>query len=467
MMPPVTVDDNYADFSDVAACMPSLGLTYVYRAFEIAGAKPVFRDFQQKSISKEEIIAVIEQGSYDAVGMQTFITNINRCLAIASLIKERLPHVKVLLGGAHATIFSDEVMQDPSVDFLFLGESEQTIKEFVPAFQKGDREALRSMKGIYYRDEDGAVYKNDRRPLIENLDEVPFPKYDMFDVRKYYPAVHIRGSRVFNMMTSRGCPYSCSFCAATKVFGSGFRFHSIERTIEEMRYLKNNMHADSLQIYDDNFTTHKRRVKELCEAMIREKLNLKWNCYTRADHMGDEEMLRLMKRAGCYMMVCGIENGNERILKLLNKRLNLTKARENLEKVRKAGINVQASFMIGLPGETREEIQNTIDFADSLPITYATFPVFTPYPGTPIYADAEALGTILSQNYDEYSRWGEGVYTSNGIPPEEYKAFQKKAFNTFYLKPSRLLKCGWDALHFPFPRFIRYAMGGLRYFANR
>lgn len=461
LMPPMNIEDNYANFKTVAANMPSLGSAYIYSVLEEVRCKVQFKDYQCQKTSIDEIIDYIDCEQFDLVGMQTYITNINMCYEISSMIKDRRPKTKIILGGPHATIFPDMVIKHPAIDFVSISEGEITVKELIEALDRQSENKLKNISGLYYKDKDGKIYKNSSRALIKNLDMLPMPKYEIFNPTQYFPAVHIRGRHVYNIITSRGCPYKCTFCAATRVFGSGFRYHSVERSIKEMKFLKEKLSVDSIQIYDDNFTTNKTRVKILCKRMIEEKLNLQWVCYTRADALGDEEMLLLMKKSGCYMIVIGIESGNERILKLINKNLDLDIARKNIQLVRKAKINILSSFIIGLPSETIKEIENTIKFSTSIGLTYATYPIFTPYPGTPIYEDAQRFGTIHNENFDEFSRWGDGVYSSKGLSPVMYRKLQKKAFRRFYLRPKILLGIMLDFIRLPFFRMIRFIKGGL------
>lgn len=457
-MPPMTIEENYANLKTVATNMPSLGLAYIYSAFEQAGCKVQFQDYQGRKTTIEEILDDIIDNQYDLVGMQTYISNINRCLALASLIKKRRPTTRIILGGPHTTIFPDMVIKHPAVDFVTISEAEITVKELVECLNQ-DIEP-NNVLGLYYKDKNGEIHTNSCRPLAEDLDVLPMPKYKIFDPNQYYPAVHIRGRRVFNLLTSRGCPYKCSFCAASKVWGRRYRYHSIERVIDEMKFLKENLFVDALQIYDDNFTTNKKRTKALCQRMIQEKLNLQWVCYTRADALNDEEMLILMKEAGCYMVVVGIENGNKRILKLINKSLDLDAAKKGVKLARKVGLNVLSSFMIGLPTETIEEIENTIQFSINIGLTHATYPIFTPYPGTPIYEVAQENGKIESENFDEFSRWGDGVYSSAGLTPGVYRKMQRKAFLRFYLRPKIVWLLAREFTKLPLNRIYRFIKGG-------
>ena len=461
MMPPMTIEENYANLKTVAANMPSVGLAYIYSAFEEAGCDVKFQDYQCQKIVVRDILDYLKKERFDIIGMQTYITNINKCFQLSTLIKERVPRCKVIFGGPHATIFSDIVIEYPAVDYVAISEAENTVKELVECLTNNiePREVL----GLYYKDNNERVHKNPRRPFVNDLDELPIPRYEIFNSNSYYPAVHIRGKRVHNMITSRGCPFKCTFCAATEVYGNRYRYQSVERSIREMKFLKERLGVDSLQIYDDNFTTNRRRTKELCKAIIQENVKLQWVCYTRADAIGDAEMLGLMRRAGCYMIIVGIENGNERILKLINKQLDLNVAKRNLELAQKIKINILSSFMIGLPSETIEEIEYTINFSTKLALTYATYPIFTPYPGTPIYKDAERYGKIVSENFDEFSRWGDGVYSSNNIPPSTYKKLQKKAFRKFYLRPQIIFKMIKEFLKLPLKRMYRFAKGGFAF----
>jgi len=195
--------------------------------------------------------------------------------------------------------------------------------------------------------------------------------------------------------------------------------------------------------------------------MIEEKLYFEWICYTRADAIGDAEMLSLMKEAGCYLIVVGIESGNERTLELLNKKLDLDVARKNIQLANNVGINVLSSFMLGIPGDTREVIEQTIKFSQDIGLTYATFPIFTPYPGTPIYDVALEVGVLEKDNFDEFSRWGDGVYSYGNMNPDVFRELQRKAFLGFYLRPRIIWKMFLDVLKLPWRRKIRFIRGGI------
>ncbi len=465
MMPPMLIRDNYCNMEKTAANMPSLGLAFIYVSFKKAGCEVDFKDYQSSVERLEDIVKYIEANGFDMIGMQTYVSNINVCLEVSAAIKKSLPDVKILLGGAHATIFPDSVISCPDVDYVCVGEGEETVQDLVQALN--NNHPLSEVKGIYYKDEDGTILWTGKRDYVANLDDLPIPKYDLFDPKLYFPAVHIRGRKVYNIISSRGCPYKCTFCAATEVWGNKYRYQSVNRTISEMKYLKEKMGADALQIYDDNFCTNHKRTKELCRSMIEAKLDLQWVCYTRADSIGDQEMLSLMKQAGCYMIVMGIENGNKRILELINKKLDLDVAHKNIRLARKVGINTLSSFMIGLPTETEQEIDNTISCAKSLGLSYAMFPIFTPYPGTPIYPLAEQEGVFLSKGLDKYSRWGDGVWYSKGMSTELYKKLQRKAFRAFYFRPTTVLFLLNEFLKLPRERVSRFLVGGMSFLFGR
>lgn len=456
--------DNYGNFEAVSTNMPPLGLAYICSAFEEVGCQVDFRDYQLEKTRLQVILDEIADGHYQLVGMQINITNVNSCLKLANLVKQTEGSIRIILGGAHATIFPDDVIKNPAVDYLCVGEGEKTVKELVQCIEN-DIEP-EEVQGLYYRDKKGLVHKNPLRPLVNNIDELPVPKYALFNPSLYSPPVQIRGRRVFIIMTSRGCPYKCSFCASSKVWGGRIRYQSIDRTMAEMRLLKEKFAVDSLEIYDDNFAANRKRVKELCQRMIDEKLGIQWMCFTRADHLDDREMLRLMKQSGCYLIVLGIENGNNRILEMLNKQLDLTVAKKNIELVNQIGILVQSSFMIGLPTETYEEIQNTISYSIKIGLTYAVYPIFTPFPGTPIYNLAIENGCMEDLNFDKFVIWGNGVYSSKDMTPRVYRKLQKQAFMRFYFRPQILWRIGFEMLRLPIKRMINFILGGLAYFVK-
>ncbi|MEW6171368.1 MAG: radical SAM protein, partial [Candidatus Omnitrophota bacterium] len=273
------------------------------------------------------------------------------------------------------------------------------------------------------------------------------------------------GKKVVHTLTSRGCPYNCNFCAATEIFKQRIRYRNVDLVIKELKkYVE--LGYDSVIFYDDIFTCHKKRVLDLCEKMISDKLNLKWMCFTRTNTVNGE-LLTKMKDAGCYLITFGCESGNQKTLDLLNKKLTIEQNRQGIKLTHQAGILAASSFMIGLPQEDRLDIEQTLDFARASELTYAYFPIFEPYKGTPIFEISKQEGYWKEDSRFKNSLLGyqEEIWVPKGVTREEIEKLAKKAFKIFYLRPKiifRILKHLISKLSFS--RKVKFLFFVLDYF---
>jgi anaerobic magnesium-protoporphyrin IX monomethyl ester cyclase len=257
-------------------------------------------------------------------------------------------------------------------------------------------------------------------------------------MEKYHSSANLRGKRTLNIMTSRGCPYMCAYCAGSLIFGKTHRYHGTDRVIQELRELKEKYHVDSIQFFDETFTANRQRVIELCDKMIKSKINIEWSCFTRVN-LVDKELLSKMKQAGCYLIFYGLESGSQRLLNLIRKGITLEQSMKAVKLTHEAGIETWVSFMFNLPSETKEESEQTINFALAVDPTFVQFPITTPFPGTEMYHQAKKYGKILTENYDDYTTW-DVVFVSQGRTPDEIRATVRKAYRKFYLRPSYMIR---------------------------
>ena len=364
--------------------------------------------------------------------------------------------------GTHVTAMPTETMRDfPALDFVIRGEPELTFRELIDVLegretdraewvqaileksdpwwkpvghhgpQNGTPIDLTNLKGLVWR-KNGDITMNATRPWIANLDDLPIPLYHLLPLDKYRMPL-MKGPFVF-MVTSRGCTAGCKYCIKHVTYQWSVRLHSPERILQEM-WLLHDLGIHNIHMYADLFTINREQVVQLCQLIIKEGLKVKWTCNSRVDYV-DEEMLKLMGRAGCWMISWGIESGNEAILKRAAKGADPKKAKQALTWARQAGIKNWGYFIIGLPGETVETIRETIDFSKSLPLELALFHIAAPYPGTPFFFEVVENGWFKpGTKWEEVDMDKGTVLQYDNLSAEDLMYWQKQAFKEWALRP--------------------------------
>ncbi|MCK5043457.1 cobalamin-dependent protein [Candidatus Pacearchaeota archaeon] len=456
--PPNTSKEVYGKLSSVGTLYPPLGLAYIAAYAEKQGHEVKVIDAGAENYDFEDINKIALKFCPDLVGMQTYCTTLNKVYKIAENLKN-ITDAKIVLGGPQATLEPSKAISNKYVDFVIYGEGEKTIIELLSALKKGN---FSKVLGLVYKTKE-KIKTNPPRPLIQNLDEIPLPARHLFPMEKYHSSANLRGKKTLNIMTSRGCPYRCAYCAGSLIFGKNHRFHSSERVIEEMKLLKEKYGADSIQFFDETFTVNRKRVIELCDKMIEAKLGLEWSCFTRVN-LVDEELLKKMKQAGCYLIFYGLESGVQRLLDLIKKDITLEQSEKAMKMTHEAGIETWVSFMLNLPSATKKEEEQTIDFAIKVNPTFVQFPIATPYPGTELYDIALKHGK-LKENWEDFTSWDEIVFTPHGKTEKEIKNIVKKAYRKFYLRPTYILKRIRSILKLPLNKsFALIKVGLLTFF---
>jgi len=350
--------------------------------------------------------------------------------------------VPIVLGGPHPTALPKETLIEiPEVDVVFVGESEETFIEYVDCIN--ERTSLETISGIAFRDNNEIVI-NSKRPLIDDLNQLPFPAKDLLPLEKYYlpPTKRIKSEQATNMITSRGCPFDCSFCMAKMMWGKQTRFRTISNVLDEVQENVFKYNLTEFSFHDELFTGSKKRVLDFCKGIIDRGLDISWVCMARAGTV-DKEMLDFMKQAGCGKIGFGFESGNERILKLMNKKATLQSAMQSAKLCKESGIGVEGAFILGFPGETIDSIKDTIHFAIDLDIDIAAFFIAIPFPGTELYRIAIQNGYLESNiNWEEFAPVSklDSPMIIPGISPEELKKWKTKAYRSFYLRPKYIVK---------------------------
>jgi anaerobic magnesium-protoporphyrin IX monomethyl ester cyclase len=462
VVPPGTMEEHVGRLSGAAGELPMLGLAFIAAALRDQGHEIKIIDYEVNGWPMSRVAGDISDFKPDAVCMTGYITNMRRCASVALISKQVDPKTTVIMGGPQVTIFPEEAFHSPDIDVVVLSEGEIIVRNLMNAL--GDEDKLTDVKGIWFRRVDGEIQQNEREVLVDNLDIFPAPALDLFDLELYFPPVYIRGKKVAHMLTTRGCPFQCTFCETKLTFGRSLRFHSIERIVDEIEQLINKGY-DGIQFYDDIFTANARRTTELCEEILERGLKFSWMCYTRTNTVS-LELLTLMRRAGCYLISYGIETGDDELLDIVKKNLDVEANRRGIALANEAGIEVAGTFMLGLPTETAEQTQRTIEFALNNPIDYAIFGILEPYPGTEMWLDTKRYGTFDDTGKYQNNLLSENaaVWVPHGRTREELKDAVEQAMQRFYLRPSALYRAVRNFWLLPPKRAFRYLWAGWTFF---
>lgn len=325
----------------------------------------------------KEITEVIKEHNPEIVGITVMSVKVLPAFKLISLIKEINKKIIIVCGGHHPTIEPEKFLNNMLVDFVVRGEGERTIAKLMEIIEKGEV-GFGSIKGLSFRKED-RIFHCPERELLDDLDRLPLPDKENIIFKDTY-----NQDEFSTIMTSRGCPYACGFCGSINMWQRKVRYRSIDKILKEIIYLKRVYKTTNIKFMDDSFSVNGKRVKELCQAMINNKINITWECLTRVN-LVEEELIRLMKTAGCTKVSIGIESGNSRVLKLIDKNITLEQVEEAVKILRKYKIFFAAFFMFGFPTETYAEVMDTLRFMKILKPGWANMSIFTPYPGTKLY----------------------------------------------------------------------------------
>ena len=394
---------------------------------EQAGITVELLDCYGAPTSAALLVEEIVQKEPDIVAFSCTTSSFLEGNQLAELIKDQRPQIVTVMGGAHAcTIGATLLDAFPAIDYLVIGEGEQTMLELV---QSGLRE-VESIPGVACR-VDGKGVLSAPRELIKDLDVLPFPAYHLlprFPRRYNLPLFSYPKAPNTSIISSRGCPYRCSYCDRS-VFSQGFRFNSPEYIVEHMAMLNRNYGIRHVFFYDDLFTFDRSRVAKFCELKERRGLKVGYNCIARLEHI-DAELLALLKRSGCWQVNFGIESGDPEVLKQHRKFFSLDEVGIKLQMVRDSGMRVKGLFMVGLPGEDEAAIRRTIEYGLSLPLDEINVTKFTPFPGAPIYRTIRDYGTFD----EDWNRMNclNFVFIPDGMTSEQLQGLYDEFIRRFY-----------------------------------
>lgn len=413
---------------------PSLGMLSIAANLRAHGLPAHYVDCNFEPDWKQRLAALVREDSL--IGITANILSIKPALELSRHIRAAHPDARIVMGGPYPTVEYEKLIPE-AADIVVLGEGE----DIAARLARGD--SLEEIPSIAFR-ANGGVAANPRTGLIMDLDALPFPAWDLGTIPRYR-LPHTRKNPVLPVMTSRGCPFNCIFCGSDIINGNRIRYRSVDSVLAEIDRMVNGYGVREIQFWDDNFTLNKNRAMELCKGIIRaghKGLCLSIPSGIKPDH-GDDELFRTMARAGFYFVCIAVESGSQEVMSQLGKKVDVSKVRETIQSVRRAGILTNGFFMIGLPFDTRETMEQTIAFARSLPLHQALFFITIPFPGTDLHRLVTEKGRFLysdeQQLYEDGYFMGRASYEMPGrFDAALVEAMYKKAYRSFFLQPGRL-----------------------------
>lgn len=400
------------DTIDRLVRLPPLGLACVAGALRAAGHEVRIVDAAVLPRWQAGLDALVSAWRPQAAGISASSAVLGPAFAVAARIKEGDPSVAVILGGVHATLFPAEVLREGVVDFAVHGEGERTAVELLAAV--AGHEPLDRIPGIAFR-EGGRPRVNGMRPPIANLDDLPLPAYDLLPMGSYSTPFSATGT-VISMVTSRGCPYPCTFCDAFVVHGRKYRAQSAERVVAEIGHLVREHGVREVLFKDSEFTLDRDRVERFCELMVAAGPPVTWTCSARVDRV-DAPLLCRMAAAGCRVIQFGVESADPAVLAALKKGIPAEKVREAFRSARAAEIETVANLMVGSPGETRGSIEATRRLIREIRPDHLNVQILVAYPGTELHQTLRGRSPVAAA---------------------EARRRRRKLLRSFYLRPGRI-----------------------------
>jgi radical SAM superfamily enzyme YgiQ (UPF0313 family) len=417
----------------VAPSTPPLGLACIGGSLLENGHDVKLFDFNL--YGSDEFIEILNNFTPDFMGI-TFVTPLIReAQKISELVKRINDKTIIIGGGPHCSSFPESSIKEASLDIGVIGEGDFIINDIVMG------KPLSQIKGIVYKKGD-EILVNERDDFIKDLNSLPFPAYSLYEKEKYkVPPAISRKNPVAWVETSRGCVFVCTYCNKS-CFGRTFRVKSPERVVEEFIKIKK-IGFKEIHLTDDGFTTNIKRAKKICDLLIESKVNIGWSTITgiRVDRV-DFELLEKMRKAGCYRIYFGIESGNQDILNNIKKGISLEQVRKAVESAKKAKLEIAGYFMVGLPGETEETMQDTIDFAKFLNLDLAKASITIPLPATEIFNELDKKGQIKTHDWEKFKFYStpSTIYDHQNLSWPTIEKYYAKFYREIYLSPQFILK---------------------------
>ncbi|MDD5556473.1 MAG: radical SAM protein [bacterium] len=412
---------------------------------------PIYQAYLAAMLLREGLETAVVDAVLDLLDVPAFVDRLERerpglCvietstpsfdadLAAMRAVKERLG-VPIVAIGPHASIFHREVLAaHPFIDFVARGEYEATVLDLAARLGAGG--SAEGVAGVTRRD-GGGVTVNPDRPFIEDLDALPYPARDLYRWERYHEPNYLALPWI-TMISSRGCPFRCTFCLWPQVmYGSRFRTRSPGNVVDEIEHCVRRYRPGEIFFDDDTFTIGRRRVLGICDEIVRRGISVIWSCMGRVDTV-DEEMLAAMHGAGCRKIKFGVETGSPEIMAAIRKGIDLGKVLPAFEAAKRCGLQVHGTFMVGLPGETAETVRRTVALAKSLPNDSLQFSIATPFPGTEFFDDCKRRGLLVTEDWRDYDGTFGAVVSYPRLGKREIESLYERAKRACYPRRGRL-----------------------------
>ncbi|MBD3264051.1 MAG: radical SAM protein, partial [Candidatus Omnitrophica bacterium] len=419
--------------------IPSLGLAYLASVGEEKGHEIKIYDCTLSG-GAGDFDYYLDKFKPELIGFTATTPLFSKAVALARYARRQLPSVSIICGGPHSTACPEDTLNSEAFDFAVIGEGESTFSDLLDWFSDGKKNSPENIKGVAFKKED-KIIKAPSRPMITDLDSIPKPaRHLLAPLNRYSPTpASYRRLPLGVIITSRGCPANCTFCDRA-VFGEEYRKRSVSNIMEEIEELISVYGAKEIRFFDDTFTLDHSRIRTLCREIKKFKPPVSWTCLTRVDIV-NPEVLKMMRDAGCWQVLYGLESGDNDILTKLGKNTTVEQNRQAVLWAKKAGLRIRADFLVGSPWETKDSFSKTVEFAGSLPLDFAHFNKFVPYPGTAIYEQLLREGYKFSFNEGAYINNPESfVYVPEGFSGEEFREKIIEAHKSFYLRPAYIMK---------------------------
>ncbi|MCX6815434.1 MAG: cobalamin-dependent protein [Candidatus Aenigmarchaeota archaeon] len=443
IQPPMTLLKN-----EIKSVVFPLGLAYIAASLEKNGYEVEVMDCvvleQRNHIERDgmihfgldwpEISERIEKSNPDAIGISClFSSQSSNAYKVAELAKQWNHKVPTIMGGAHPSSIPKEVLTNKNIDYIVLGEGDETIIHLVKNLHSFEH--LKKIDGIGFKHDDSIII-NPKTKFIENIDDLPFPARHLFPMELYFESEYGHGTDLMrkplsSMITSRGCPYMCVFCSVHTVWGRNYRPRDPKKVVDEIELLVKKFGVREIHFEDDNLTLKKDRTIAICKEIIKRKIDLKWTTPNGvALWTLDKEVLVWMKRAGCYKLCFGIESGDMETQKFIRKHVPLDRCKEIVKEANKLGIWTHGFFIIGFPFENTRSIHNTIRYAIDSNLDFASFFLATPYPKTDLYTIMDERGMIKNLTWDTLRVSAASINTEY-FTRGELRGLQREMFKEF------------------------------------
>ena len=415
----------------VNSITPPLGLATLCAVLEANGHESGIIDAYAENMQSADIISAISSDD-DIIGITSTTPEIENVAIIARSIRQRFPETKIIMGGVHPTIFHQDLVLEGICDMVVRGEGEKAILLIA------SKTPMQDIPNLTWRDAEGKVIVNTQKAQYVHLDDLPMPSYRKLPMHRYRSAIGAaKRSPSIGMITSRGCPGKCTFCYSG-MFGEKIRYLSAENIYQQIVYLQKTYGIREISFYDDTFTSNLKRVDELCQLIISNRLEISWSCFARVDTV-NFKILQLMKAAGCHQIMYGFETTDEKILKAVNKKVKLSQYENVISWTREAKIDIRGAFMLGNPEETQSSMEATIAYAKKIDIQFAIFNITTPFPGTELFNWAEKTGHLQHKRWSEYDL-SHVILSLPSVSSQQVQDYYKKAYRDFYFRWSYILK---------------------------